>query len=73
MLGDSPLPITENLKSALHRIRGPNRPKNLWVDAFFINQNDFEEKNVHLYLMGDIFARATRKWYGWARSLPIAI
>ncbi|CAF9928005.1 MAG: hypothetical protein ALECFALPRED_003926 [Alectoria fallacina] len=45
MLGDSPLPITENLKSALHRIRGPNRPKNLWVDAFFINQNDFEEKN----------------------------
>ncbi|CAD6584373.1 MAG: hypothetical protein ASARMPRED_001752 [Alectoria sarmentosa] len=66
ILGDSPLHITENLELVLHRIRGPNRPRNLWVDAMCINQNDFEEKNVQVYLMGDIFAKAMRTmvWLG---------
>ena len=58
--------ITENLALALRRIRGLSRPKNLWVDAICINQNDFEEKGVQVSLMGDIYARATRTtvWLG---------
>lgn len=66
ILGGSPLHITENLNLALHCIRGPKRPKNLWIAAICINQNDCEEKNVQVYLMGDIFASATRTmvWLG---------
>lgn len=61
-----PLFITENLKLALRRIRGPSRSKNLWVDAICINQNDVEEKSLQVSLMGDIYASATRTtvWLG---------
>ena len=61
-----PLLITKNLELALRRIRGPSRPKNLWVDAICINQNDAEEKGVQVSLMGDIYASATRTtvWLG---------
>ncbi|CAF9938934.1 hypothetical protein IMSHALPRED_001144 [Imshaugia aleurites] len=61
-----PFRITENLKLVLLRIRGPTRPKNVWVDAICINQDDLEEKNVQVHLMGDIFASATRTvlWLG---------
>ena len=66
IIGGIPLRITENLELALRRIRGPSRPKNLWVDAVCINQNDVEEKNIQVSLMGDIYASATRTtvWLG---------
>lgn len=59
------LNITENLELALRRIRG-TRAKNLWIDAICINQNDYEEKNYQVPLMGDIYANATRTivWLG---------
>ena len=65
-IGDAPLHITENLSMALRRIRGPTRPKNMWVDAICINQDDHEEKAVQVNLMGHIFASATRTtvWLG---------
>lgn len=66
IIGGLPLRITKNLELALRRIRGPSRPKNLWVDAICINQNDIEEKSVQVSLMGDIYASATRTtvWLG---------
>ena len=66
IIGGIPLQITENLELVLRRIRGPSRPKNLWVDAICINQNDVEEKSVQVSLMGDIYASATRTtvWLG---------
>ena len=66
IIGGVPLHITENLELALRRIRGLDRPKNLWVDAICINQNDNEEKSVQVLLMGDIYANAARTivWLG---------
>ena len=66
VIGGVPLHITENLELALRRIRGLNRPKNMWVDAICINQNDSEEKSVQVLLMGDIYANAARTvvWLG---------
>ena len=61
-----PFSITENLELALRRVRGPSRPKNLWVDAICINQNDSEDKSVQVSMMGGIYASATRTivWLG---------
>ena len=62
----APLYITENLSTALRRIRGPTRPRNMWIDAICINQDDHEEKAVQVNMMGNIFASATRTivWLG---------
>ena len=66
IIGGVPLYITENLELALRRIRGPNRPKNVWIDAICINQSDNEEKGVQVLMMGDIYANAARTivWLG---------
>ena len=65
-IGRAPLYITENLSLALRRIRGPTRPRNMWVDAICINQDDYEEKALQVNMMGDIYASATRTivWLG---------
>ena len=65
-IGGVPLYITENLSMALRRIRAPTRPRNMWVDAISINQDDHAEKAVQVNMMGDIFASATRTivWLG---------
>ncbi|KAM0802336.1 heterokaryon incompatibility protein-domain-containing protein [Usnea florida] len=65
-IGGAPLYITENLSLALRRIRGPTRPRNMWVDAICINQDDHEEKAIQVNLMGHIYASATRTivWLG---------
>ena len=65
-IGGAPLYITENLSIALRRIRGPTRPRNMWVDAICIHQDDHEEKAIQVNMVGDIFASATRKiaWLG---------
>ena len=66
VIGGVPLHITENLELALRRFRGPNRPKNMWIDAICINQTDNEEKSVQVLMMGDIYANAARTivWLG---------
>ena len=65
-VGGAPLSITENLSMALRHIRGPTRPRNMWVDAICINQGDYEEKAIQVNMMGDIFASGTRTivWLG---------
>ena len=66
VIGGVPLHITENLELALRRIRGPNRPKNMWINAICINQSDKEEKSVQVLIMGDIYANTARTivWLG---------
>ncbi|RDW58421.1 hypothetical protein BP5796_12351 [Coleophoma crateriformis] len=65
------LNITASLDEALRTFRqftSPDRPDDgtkfiqpiIWADAVCINQNDFDEKNTQVPLMGRIYAQAKR-------------
>ncbi|KAF2173960.1 hypothetical protein M409DRAFT_16229 [Zasmidium cellare ATCC 36951] len=61
-----PFCITMNLAAALYRMRSPDGPRVLWVDAICINQQDNNEKSRQVSLMENIYQRATRVlvWIG---------
>ena len=58
--------ITQNLYSALHHLRHPNRGRALWVDALCINQADDDEKSEQVSRMAEVYRRAQRVvvWMG---------
>ena len=60
------LHITDNLFNALRRLRSTSKTRRLWVDAVCINQDDHEEKNLQVALMGQIYHSATcvNVWLG---------
>lgn len=49
------IPITTSLSDALRQVRRPDRPRALWADAICINQDNYEEKNHQVALMGRIY------------------
>lgn len=53
------LPITDNLSSALPRLRRENVLRALCVDAICINQSDNVEKAHQISIMGNIYSHAT--------------
>ncbi|EME47179.1 hypothetical protein DOTSEDRAFT_97708, partial [Dothistroma septosporum NZE10] len=64
-LDGKPFAVTENLHSALLRIRSDKQePQRLWVDAVCINQCDEEEKSRQVSMMEHIYSFAT-KVIGW--------
>ncbi|KAI0840594.1 heterokaryon incompatibility protein-domain-containing protein [Hypoxylon sp. FL0890] len=58
--------VKPNLFLALRHLRSSTRPLALWVDAICINQNDVEERNIHVTLMSFIYKRAAMvvAWVG---------
>ncbi|KIM94396.1 hypothetical protein OIDMADRAFT_71339, partial [Oidiodendron maius Zn] len=62
--------VTNNLYSALHHLRLPDRPRYIWVDALCINQNDIPERNVQVREMIRIYSGAKRVviWLGGAAA-----
>ena len=50
--------VKPNLFGALQRLRYPDRPRALWIDAICINQVDNDEKNQQVALMGSVYANA---------------
>ncbi|GAB1316469.1 hypothetical protein MFIFM68171_06679 [Madurella fahalii] len=54
------IPITASLSSLLARIRRPDAPRVLWVDAVCINQGDPAEKAVQVGMMDVIYRAAER-------------
>ncbi|MCJ1229715.1 hypothetical protein MMC12_006384 [Toensbergia leucococca] len=60
------LPVTANLYSALERFRNPHRRSTLWVDAVCINQDDVQEREKQVSIMGQIYGTATEVliWLG---------
>jgi hypothetical protein len=52
------LEITATLEQALRYLRDARRELKVWADGICINQNDFEEKNVQVGLMGSIYKLA---------------
>ncbi|KAL1602456.1 hypothetical protein SLS60_005872 [Paraconiothyrium brasiliense] len=63
---ERPFPVTNNLESALRRLRYPDRVRVLWIDAICINQDDPGERSVQVVFMRDIYRRAERVlvWLG---------
>ncbi|ETS78377.1 hypothetical protein PFICI_10439 [Pestalotiopsis fici W106-1] len=53
-----PFQVSDNLLSALRRLRKNKKPRDLWVDQVCINQEDEEEKAVQVAMMGAIYANA---------------
>ncbi|KAN0108037.1 Heterokaryon incompatibility protein (HET) domain containing protein [Hyaloscypha variabilis] len=60
-------PATKELEHT-ERAKGPQTSRLLWVDALCINQDDIDERNEQVKLMGDIYrnARRTLAWIGEA-------
>lgn len=65
-VGDKILDITQNLFDALRRVRYPDEPRILWVDAICMNQSCDEEKNHQVGQMFSIYSSASRVliWLG---------
>jgi hypothetical protein len=58
-----PISVGKNLEKALRTLREIPEISNgtrVWVDALCINQGDFEEKNVEVKQMGEIYREADR-------------
>jgi hypothetical protein len=49
-----------NLGRALRRLRRTREPRNLWIDAICINQEDIKEKDRQVQLMADIYMQASQ-------------
>lgn len=66
--------VTMNLAMALRELRHPNCPRILWVDAVCINQNNDDEKNVQVGMMGYIYRRARQvvAWVGPESAMDVA-
>jgi hypothetical protein len=58
--------ITTNLFLALRRLRKASEARYIWIDALCINQDNGEEKNHQVALMGSIYKSCTRAllWLG---------
>lgn len=58
--------ITQNLEHALRALRLPDQLRTLWIDAICIDQNNIEERNEQIKLMGRIYSQCTRDlvWLG---------
>ncbi|KAJ6016350.1 hypothetical protein N7540_010941 [Penicillium herquei] len=63
-----PLPffVGSNLFCALHRLRRPDKPIALWVDALCISQSNNKEKAQQIKMMNKIFSTASQVciWLG---------
>ncbi|KAF8865652.1 HET-domain-containing protein, partial [Acephala macrosclerotiorum] len=53
------IPMTASVRSALTRLRLPNRERVLWIDALCINQRDNDEKSEQILLMPKIYSSAS--------------
>jgi hypothetical protein len=58
--------ITASLYTALRRLRSESQDYVIWADAISINQEDVEERNLQVAMMGRIYSLATRVivWLG---------
>ncbi|KAH6884401.1 heterokaryon incompatibility protein-domain-containing protein [Thelonectria olida] len=56
---DGAIKVRYNLCDALYRLRLPDKPRYVWVDAVCINQDDVHERGQQVRLMRGIFKSAT--------------
>ncbi|KAH6646986.1 heterokaryon incompatibility protein-domain-containing protein [Truncatella angustata] len=53
-------PATRNCEKALQSIRQAHGPRNVWLDAICINQDDDDERSMQVGLMSRIYASANQ-------------
>ncbi|KAK5663725.1 hypothetical protein OQA88_4156 [Cercophora sp. LCS_1] len=53
-----PFSISPTVERAIRRLRGPNLPLRIWIDAVCINQSDHDERSQQVSMMGTIYSRA---------------
>lgn len=77
LLHDQTFHVTENLASALRRLRYAQEPRVLWVDALCINQADVLERNQQISQMREIYniggAKRVVAWFGEVKNAKLAI
>ncbi|KAF5964085.1 het-6OR heterokaryon incompatibility protein (het-6OR allele) [Fusarium bulbicola] len=68
--GETFIPITESLETALRHFRKPDEVITLWIDQICINQADNKEKGQQVAMMGSIYSSATQVlvWLGPAQD-----
>jgi hypothetical protein len=66
VVDDKAVTIKFNLDGALRHLRFKIVPRLLWVDAVSINQDDTEERNRQVQMMGKIYSTASQVvvWFG---------
>ncbi|KAM6506532.1 hypothetical protein FSOLCH5_013507 [Fusarium solani] len=64
--GETSIPITESLDTALRHLRRRRETITLWIDQICINQADNGEKSEQVGMMGSIYSRAKQVlvWLG---------
>jgi hypothetical protein len=62
----SKIRITNNVDAMLRQFRKTSKYRCLWIDAICLNQQDLEEKDIQVPLMGNIYRQATKVlvWLG---------
>ncbi|PKS08717.1 hypothetical protein jhhlp_004770, partial [Lomentospora prolificans] len=65
-IGGAELEIGGELYRAMMRLRDEEKPLRIWIDGICINQNDVEERNEHVKMMGKVYkgAQHVRIWLG---------
>ncbi|KAF2259490.1 HET-domain-containing protein [Lojkania enalia] len=51
-------PVTHTLYCALKQLRFETKPRRLWIDAVCIDQNNIEERNQQVPIMGKVYSSA---------------
>ena len=56
--GSESIAVTQNLATALAQVRNSNKIRTLWIDQICINQDNVDESNKQVALMGRIYSKA---------------
>lgn len=72
LCGEKGFAVTDNLYSALQRLRYPNGERKLWIDAICINQDDLEERAQQVSTMAEIF-RKTWNMIAWLGDTSVTL
>jgi hypothetical protein len=70
LINNKTLNVTQNLYTALLRLRNHTCSRIIWIDAICINQANEKEKQRQIPLMAEIYAKASRVvvWLGEAEA-----